>query len=174
MGGYTAREVNDDVSETEIPLFLGLSCPFSLFTLSLSQAEGTRSFGWWWVGLSPTAFGCLRNPLEVLDLNLSFLLFFSTLVVQMGFSPISKDMAEWIEDWIVTLMWIIDAKNGESIWFCWIHLFPHKIKKKKKISSIFINLDLANLFVSPRKSKRKIKIGFNFFMALLNPFVGGQ
>ena len=72
-----------------LTLFLSLSCPFSLFTLSLSQAKGTRSFERWWVGLSPAAFGFLRNPPEVLDLNLSFLLSCSTSVVRMSFSPIN-------------------------------------------------------------------------------------
>uniref|UniRef100_A0A2N9FGS2 Pentatricopeptide repeat-containing protein n=1 Tax=Fagus sylvatica TaxID=28930 RepID=A0A2N9FGS2_FAGSY len=98
LGGCTTKEVNDSVPGVELGprwvrtgshFFLGLSCPFSLFTLSLSQAEGTRSFRRWWVGSSPATFGCLRNPLEVLDLNLSFLLSCSTTVVRMGFSPTS-------------------------------------------------------------------------------------
>jgi hypothetical protein len=102
LGGRTTKEVNDGVPGVELGprcgedwislLSRSLLSFLSLYSVAFSgrrNQELQTVVGWVESSLSPATFGCLRNPLEVLDLNLSFLLSCSTTVVRMGFSPTS-------------------------------------------------------------------------------------
>uniref|UniRef100_A0A2N9G3T0 Uncharacterized protein n=1 Tax=Fagus sylvatica TaxID=28930 RepID=A0A2N9G3T0_FAGSY len=97
LGGRTTKEVNDGVPGVELGprcgedwislLSRSLLSFLSLYSVSFSgrgNQELQTVVGWVDSSPSPATFGCLRNPLEVLDLNLSFLLSCSTTVVRMG------------------------------------------------------------------------------------------
>ena len=94
LGGRTTKEVNDSVPGVELGprcgedwislLSRSLLSFLSLYSVAFSgrgNQELQTVVGWVESSPSPVTFGCLRNPLEVLDLNLSFLL---SSVVRMG------------------------------------------------------------------------------------------